>query len=165
MVVRTGENKPFDISFMPVTQYGESASVKEYESFSQLLDSFYFERDNADRMKVKSQDLHKLISNLTERLARKINIQTAELEKCKDRDLLRIKGDLLQANLYKINRGASFAKVENFYDENKIIEIKLNPAISPAANVQKYYKDYRKAKTAEKMLTEQLNLILQEKTL
>lgn len=156
MVVRTGENKPFDISFMPVTQYGESASVKEYESFSQLLDSFYFERDNADRMKVKSQDLHKLISNLTERLARKINIQTAELEKCKDRDLLRIKGDLLQANLYKINRGASFAKVENFYDENKIIEIKLNPAISPAANVQKYYKDYRKAKTAEIMLTDQL---------
>lgn len=156
MIITAGENKPFDISFIPIAQYGKSAKVKEYKSFSELLDCFYFERDNAERMKVKSQDLHKLVSNLTERLARKINLQTAELENCKDRDTLRIKGDLLQANLYKIQRGASFAKVENFYDDNKIIEIKLNSAISPAANVQKYYKDYRKAKTAEKVLTEQI---------
>ncbi len=156
MVIRTGENKPFDVCFMPVTQYGESAVVKEYDSFSTLIDSFYFERDKADRMKAKSQDLHRTLSNITERLARKINLQTAELEKCKDRDTLRIKGDLLQANLYRIERGASSVTVENFYDENKPMEITLNPAISPANNVQKYYKDYRKAKTAETMLTEQI---------
>lgn len=156
MIIRAGENKPFDVSFLPITQYGESAVVKEYESFSDLLDSFYFERDNADRMKVKSQDLHKTLSNIIERISRKINLQQSELEKCKDRDILRIKGDLLQANLYRIERGADSVKVENFYDENKIIEIKLNPAISPANNVQKYYKDYRKAKTAETMLTKQI---------
>lgn len=156
MVIRAGENKPFDVSFLPITQYGESATVKEYESFSELIDSFYFERDNADRMKVKSQDLHKTLSNIIERISKKINIQQTELEKCKDRDILRIKGDLLQANLYRIPKGASSVEVENFYDENKIIEIKLNPAISPANNVQKYYKNYRKAKTAETMLTKQI---------
>ena len=144
------------VSFLPITQYGESAIVKEYQSFSNLIDSFYFERDRVDRMKVKSQDLHRTISNITERLARKINLQTSELEKCKDRDTLRIKGDLLQANLYRIQRGASSVTVENYYDENKPIEITLNPAITPANNVQKYYKDYRKAKTAETMLTEQI---------
>lgn len=156
MVIRAGENKPFDVSFLTITQYGESAVIKEYKSFSELLDSFYFERDNADRMKVKSQDLHKTLSNIIERISKKINIQQTELEKCKDRDILRIKGDLLQANLYRIPKGASSVKVENFYDENKIIEIKLNPAISPANNVQKYYKNYRKAKTAETMLTKQI---------
>ena len=156
MVIRAGENKPFDVSFLPITQYGESAVVKEYQSFSNLIDSFYFERDRVDRMKVKNQDLHRTISNITERLARKINLQTSELEKCKDRDTLRIKGDLLQANLYRIQRGASSVTVENFYDENKPMEITLNPAITPANNVQKYYKDYRKAKTAETMLTEQI---------
>ena len=156
MVIRAGENKPFDVSFLPITQYGESAIVKEYQSFSNLIDSFYFERDRVDRMKVKNQDLHRTISNITERLARKINLQTSELEKCKDRDTLRIKGDLLQANLYRIQRGASSVTVENFYDENKPMEITLNPAITPANNVQKYYKDYRKAKTAETMLTEQI---------
>ncbi len=65
---------------------------------------------------------------------------------------------MLQANLYRIERGASFAEVEKFfYDENmSLIRIKLNPAISPAANAQKYYKDYQKAKNAEHILTEQI---------
>ena len=70
---------------------------------------------------------------------------------------LRICGDLLQANIYRIERGAEYVDVENFYDENNaILRIKLNPAISPSANAQKYYKDYRKAKNAEIMLKEQL---------
>lgn len=156
MIVKSGENKPFDISFMPINQYGNTVITKEYDSFSSLLDCFYFERDQADRMKVKSQTLHKLLTNLTERFARKINLQKAELEKCKNRDALRINGDLLQANIYRIKKGASSISVENFYDNNNLIEIKLNPAISPAANIQKYYKDYRKSKTAETMLTQQI---------
>ena len=54
-------------------------------------------------------------------------------------------------------RVSPFADVENFYDENNaVIRIKLNPAISPAANAQKYYKDYAKAKNAEKELTNQI---------
>ncbi|MDD6225485.1 MAG: NFACT RNA binding domain-containing protein [bacterium] len=162
MVTRAEESKPFDISFIPVKQYGKNAEVKEFESFSALLEAFYDKRDNADRMKIKSQDLHKLISNLTERLSRKINIQSAELKKCRNRDELRIKGDLLQANLYRIPRGASSITAENFYDDNKEITISLNPALSPSANVQKYYKNYRKAKTAEKMLTEQIENAKQE---
>lgn len=162
MVTRAEESKPFDISFIPVKQYGKNAEVKEFESFSALLEAFYDKRDNADRMKIKSQDLHKLISNLTERLSRKINIQSAELKKCRNRDELRIKGDLLQANLHRIPRGASSITAENFYDDNKEITISLNPALSPSANVQKYYKNYRKAKTAEKMLTEQIENAKQE---
>ena len=64
---------------------------------------------------------------------------------------------MLHANLYRIERGAAFVDVENFYDpEGKTVRIKLNPAISPAANAQKFYKDYQKAKTAETVLAEQL---------
>ena len=59
--------------------------------------------------------------------------------------------------MYRIERGAPFAEVENYYDaEGKTIRIKLNPAISPAANAQKYYKDYQKAKNAEAVLGEQI---------
>jgi predicted ribosome quality control (RQC) complex YloA/Tae2 family protein len=157
MLYRKGDNKPFDISFIDINQYGEMVDKKTFESFSKLLDSFYIERDSADRMKVKSADLMRVLNNLISRTSNKINNQRQEIKVCADREQLRIKGDLLQANLYRIERGAESVTVENFYDENNApLTIKLNPAISPAQNAQKFYKDYNKAKTAQRMLTEQI---------
>jgi predicted ribosome quality control (RQC) complex YloA/Tae2 family protein len=156
-VVYREDGKPMDFAFMPIEQYGAFARVESCESFSSLLDSYYDERDSRERMRVKSQSLVKLLSNTSERIARKISKQQIELKQCENREQLRICGDLLQANLYRIERGAPFVEVENFYDENYgTLKIKLNPAISPAANAQKYYKDYQKAKNAENVLKEQL---------
>lgn len=150
------EGKPFDISFMDIMQYGEMASKKRFLDFSTLLDSFYYERDKAERMKVKGQDLLRLCSNIQDKLCRKIAVQEKELKDSLNRDKLRKKGDLLQANMYKMVRGQSFIDVEDYYDNNKIVRIKLNPTLNPSQNVQKYYKDYRRAKTREEMLTVQI---------
>lgn len=154
--------KPADFTFTDITQYGSMAKIKRYAGFSELLDSFYSERDTAERMRVKSQDLHRLISNTTDRLSRKINTQKSELDRCVNREELRIKGDLLQANLYKIEKGMDKIELENFYDENRLITIKLNPAISANQNAQRYYKEYRKAKTAEQVLKVQIEKAEQE---
>ncbi len=163
MLYYKGENKPFDISFININQYGSMVETKIFESFSKLLDSFYIERDSTDRMKVKSADLMRILNNRTSRLSNKINNQSQELKACADREQLRIKGDLLHANLYRIERGAEFVIVENFYDENnEKLKITLNPAISPAQNAQKFYKDYNKAKTAQHILTEQIKKAEQE---
>lgn len=51
-----------------------------------------------------------------------------------------------------MQKGSLFYEVQNYYDENKIVKIPADPALSPSANSQKYYKEYRKAKTAEIML-------------
>lgn len=150
------EDKPFDISFMDIMQYGEMASKKRFLDFSTLLDSFYYERDKAERMKVKGQDLLRLCSNIQDKLCRKIAVQEKELKDSLNRDKLRKKGDLLQANMYKMVRGQSFIDVEDYYDNNKIVRIKLSPTLNPSQNVQKYYKDYRRAKTREEMLTVQI---------
>lgn len=150
------EGKPFDISFMDIMQYGEMASKKRFLDFSTLLDSFYYERDKVERMKVKGQDLLRLCSNIQDKLCRKIAVQEKELKDSLNRDKLRKKGDLLQANMYKMVRGQSFIDVEDYYDNNKIVRIKLSPTLNPSQNVQKYYKDYRRAKTREEMLTVQI---------
>lgn len=150
------EGKPFDISFMDIMQYGEMASKKRFLDFSTLLDSFYYERDKAERMKVKGQDLLRLCSNIQDKLCRKIAVQEKELKDSLNRDKLRKKGDLLQANMYKMVRGQSFIDVEDYYDNNKIVRIKLSPTLNPSQNVQKYYKDYRRAKTREEVLTVQI---------
>ena len=150
------EGKPFDISFMDIMQYGEMASKKRFLDFSTLLDSFYSERDKSELMKVKGQDFLRLCSNIQDKLCRKIAVQEKELKDSLNRDKLRKKGDLLQANMYKMVRGQSFIDVEDYYDNNKIVRIKLSPTLNPSQNVQKYYKDYRRAKTREEMLTVQI---------
>lgn len=157
------QGKPMDFSFLEIHQYGTAAVVKEAESFSQLLDDFYRERDKQERMRVREQDLLKLLSTHSERLSRKIGVQRGELEQCADRDGLRVAGDLISANMYQLEKGAQSADLANFYEEGTpLVHIKLDPALTPSQNAQKYYKEYRKAKTAEEKLTEQISLAEQE---
>ncbi len=149
--------KPIDFCFEDILQYGTGKSFSDTESFCELLEKYYSKRDSAERMKSKSEDLNKLLSNTASRLLKKIYLQNEELKACADREHYRICGDLIQANLYQIPKGASECEVENFYDEKlSKIKITLNPAISAAANSQKYYKSYQKAKTAQLMLKQQI---------
>lgn len=149
--------KPLDFCFTDISQYGDVAIAKEYTDFSTLLDDFYFERVNIDRSKNRSTELIKLIKNLIERTSKKLNSQKIELEKCADREILRIYGELINANLYRLSGGEFFYELENFYDENNaVVKIKADPMLSPAQNAQKYFKEYKKACNAEIMLTEQL---------
>lgn len=156
------EGKPFDIAFMDIMQYRDMASKKRFSGFSAMLDSFYYERDKAERMKVKSQDLLRLCSNNMDKLTRKIAVQEKELADSLDRDKLRKTGDLLQANIYRMTRGQSFIEVEDYYNNNEKLRIKISPTLTPSQNVQKYYKDYRRAKTREEMLTVQIEKAKEE---
>lgn len=146
-----------DFSFMPILQYGGLMTAKEMSSACELLDFFYAERDSVSRMKQRSQDLYKLLQNVSERTARRLANQREELKVSAERDKLKLMGDLISANLYRIEKGMSSVAVENFYEEGcPEIKIKLDPMLTPSKNMQKYYSEYRKADTAEKILTEQI---------
>ena len=162
-LVYKADGSPMDFSFMDIKQYGSSLKTRRFDTFGELLDAFFSDRDRIARMRAKSADLNRLLSNAVDRLSRKINHQKADLKKCADREQLRIRGDLIQANLYRIPRGASSVTVENYYDEdNAPVTIQLNPAVSPAMNAQRFYKEYNKAKTREIMLTEQISKAAEE---
>ena len=151
------DGSPMDFCFMDIRQYEGALEVRHYDTYGELLDTFFSDRDSIARMKAKSSDLNKLLANSVDRIARKINLQRADLKKCADREQLRIKGDLLQANLYRIERGSSAVTVENYYaEDNAPMTIRLDPKISPAMNAQRFYKEYNKAKTREIMLTQQI---------
>lgn len=156
-------NKPIDFSFLNIEQYGRTAVVTHFESFSELLDAFYSERDKIERMRARSQDLLHILTTVSDRLSRKINIQRAELEHCAERDTMRMYGDLINANLYRIEKGLSHVELENFYEDSQpLVKIKLDPVLTPAQNAQKYYKAYHKARTAEEMLNVQISQAQQE---
>lgn len=156
VMVSNLEKKPIDFSFLEIIQYGLTATTRVFHSFSEMLDAFYAERDSADRIKARSMDLLKFLTTAMSKLSRKINVQRAELAQCEDREQWRIYGDLLNANLYRLERGPA-AVVENYFAEGMPqVRIPMDPALSPAQNAQRYYKDYRRAQTAEQMLKIQI---------
>ncbi len=149
--------KPIDISFMEIYQYGGKALCERMYSFCEALDSFYASRESAARMAQRSSDLLKVLTNLSERIARRIDHQKSELSACRDRDKFRIYGELLTANVHLIERGASSVSVPNFYEEDyREVRIPLDVTKSPSQNAQRYFKKYQKAKSAELMLAGQI---------
>lgn len=147
--------KPKDFSFLEIHQYGHAMLTRGCDGYCALLDTFYSERDLQDRMRQRSNDMLRVLINATERITRKVAAQKEELMQSTQRETLRQYGDLLQANLYRMTKGESVARVENFFDENMPeITIPLDPALTPSQNAQKYYIEYRKADTAGKMLKE-----------
>lgn len=148
--------KPFDFSFMDITQYGDSFEKTSFDSPSELLDAFYAKRDSMERIASKTAALRKFLTNTQERIARKMGNQQQELERSVDREKLRVYAELINANLYQLQKGSTTYDVENYYEGNKIVHVPADPALSPAQNAQKYYKEYRKTYTAEKKLQEQI---------
>ena len=143
---------PYEFSFTNIRQYGTTLIKKEYESISELLDDFYFEKDKINRIKRKASDLFKILNSAVERTTRKINNRRQELEKSVNREQIRIYAELITANQYRLTEKSSVYNLENYYDNNNIIEIPANPALSPLQNAQKYFKEYKKAVNAEKLL-------------
>ena len=154
------DGTPKQFAFCPIRQYDGCETA---DSFSGLLDMYYTVRDRKDAMRQKSQGIRKTVSNLCQRLTRKIAIQEKELVATYDRERLRQLGDILTANIHRIQKGQTKVECEDFYDEDmKIVEIPLSPLLSPQQNAAKFYKDYARMKTAEKELTRQISIAKEE---
>ena len=153
------EGRPFEFSCLPIRQYGGAAEQETYESFSVLLDAFYEARERQERVRQRGADLIRTATTARDRLRRKLAMQEKDYEATQDRDRLRVCGDLITSNLYRMERGQSKLVCENFYDENCAeTTIQLDPLLTPQQNAAKYYKRYTKAKTAEKYLREQMEI-------
>ena len=154
------DGTPKQFAFCPIRQYGECIQA---ESFGALLDQYYIVRDRKDAIRQKGQAVRKTVQNLCQRLQRKLAIQEKELLATYDRERLRQLGDILTANIHRIQKGQTVVEVEDFYDENMaLIQIPLSVTLSPQQNAAKFYKDYARMKTAEKELTKQMELGRQE---
>ena len=147
----------FDFTFLPVTQYEGVMTVTQAESFSALLAAFFEKKGRAERMARRSADLHKTVVNARDRLARKLAAQQKELDATQNREQYKRMGDLITANLYQLEKGMNKATVIDYYAEDcPEVEITLDVRLTPQQNAQRYFKMYNKAKTAENVLTEQI---------
>ena len=154
-ILRTADGVFKDFCFTEIYQYGALMVTSSASSACETLDRFYSERDRTARMKQRAQDLFRLLVNTSERISRRTANQKIELQECADRDRLKKYGDLIMSNLYRIQKGDRSAEVEDYYSEGSpVVSIPLEPRLTPSQNAQRYYKEYRKADTAEKKLRE-----------
>ncbi len=143
---------PKDFAFMEIHQYGDLAALRTFPTFSELLDYFYYEKVRVMRIKSRSAELFKTLGTLRERAVRKTIARENELEECRDKETYRLFGDLISSNQYRLEKGAPYYDLENYYDENKTVRIPADVALTPSQNAQKYYKEYRKKQIAETKL-------------
>ncbi len=148
------DGKPRDFSFMPIRQYGASAALERYDSFSALLDAFYLSRDRAEQQRRRSHELTKTVRTLRDRLARKLAAQREELARTGGREDVRRRAELITANIYRIRRGDRTLECEDYCEPGcPQVKIELDPLKTPQQNAAALYKEYNKLKTAEQHLT------------
>lgn len=156
-VAATKEGQLKDFSFLPLHQYGTLLITKTVPSACAVLDYFYAERDRYARVRQRANDLFHLLLHATERIQRRIAAQTEERTQCAEKDTFRRKADLLSANLYRLKKGDTVAELEDFYEPDcPMVSIPLDVRLTPPQNAQRYYQQYKKACTAETVLTEQI---------
>ncbi|MBQ1260875.1 MAG: NFACT family protein, partial [Clostridia bacterium] len=151
--------KPKDYSYMDITYLGDSLKKQSFDTLGELFDLYFAERDRIEKTRQRAKDILTLLSNTKARTERKLAIQREALAESEHGDIYRRRADLITANLYKIKRGDTLLRTEDFYEEGApVVEIELDKRLSPSANAQRMYKLYNKAKNAKAVLTEQIAL-------
>ena len=146
-----GAPKPVEFSFFVPQQYGSAAILTRYPSYSEMLEDYYATKDRAERLRQKSRELYKAVHNMYDRAVRKQAARKEELSQSAKADTLRLYGELLQANLWAIQKGDRQVTVQNYYT-GEDVTIRLDPRLGGNENAQKYFRDYKKKQTAHAML-------------
>lgn len=122
------------------------------------LDEFYLYQANHDWVKQKSSKIERLVKNEQKKLTKKIVKLKKQLEQAENSEGYRIRGEILNANLAQVKPGMTKISLPNYYDNNRPIEIKLDAALSPARNGQKYFIRYKKLRDSIKHVKEQIEI-------
>ena len=124
-------------------------NVDDNFSLNYAIDDFYFQKESNELFKnYRNTLLTIILATLKKYEKRLVNIDK-KLEECKSMDKYKLYGELITANLYKIpSYNTSSLTLENYYENNSLIEIPLDKKYSPQHNANRYYKKYNKLKNA-----------------
>lgn len=137
---------PIEFHITDLSEYS-GVDSKSFETASECVEYYFFNRDSSNMVRQKSMPLHKTVQSALDKSLLKKKKLSEDLLNAENSDKYQLYGELLTANIHMVQAGAKSVKVTNYYD-NKEIEIPLDEKISAAKNAQKYFKKYSKAKTA-----------------
>jgi len=131
-----------------------------FESLSSLLDFYYQDKAERDRVAQQANELIKRVASELEKNRKKLIKQVQELADTETAELVRQKGELLTTYLHQVPNDQPSVRLDNYYTGQEL-EIELDVTLTPSQNAQRYFKKYQKLKEAVKHLT---NLIEETKS-
>ena len=152
---------PVEFFFQPLVQYGEGFLSRRYVTCSEAAEAYFRQKASAENRRRASSDITKLLQTNIARLSRKVEAQRIELEQYGKAEEYRHYGDLLIAHLGEVKRGDEAVRVTD-YLTGEPVSVRLDVRLSPTQNAQRYYKLYKKAQTAKRVLAERIPLSLEE---
>ena len=155
-ILKTPKNKRKIFPYLPyhLNLTKESADP----DINHALDEFYEYQSNQDWVRQKSAQIERLIKNEYKKLTKKIVKLKKQLEQAENSEGYRIQGEILNANLSQVKPGTAEVSLPNYYDNNRPLKIKLDVALSPARNAQKYFTKYKKLRDSIKHVKEQISI-------
>ena len=130
-----------------------SKTAENFDSLSQLLDIYYKDKAERDRVKQQASELIRRVENELQKNRQKLKKQEKELLATENAEEFRQKGELLTTFLHQVPNDQDQVILENYYT-NQPITIALDKALTPNQNAQRYFKRYQKLKEAVKYLTD-----------
>nr|WP_330371695.1 NFACT RNA binding domain-containing protein [Peptostreptococcus sp. MV1] len=162
IIIDKKRDKIVEFSSIRLSQYKDLTEIYD-DSISTIIEDYYLAKDKKDRINQRASSMKKNLSLKLDRVKHKIDKQMIELNESENADKYRIKGELITSYIYMIKEGMDKVVLENFYDNNKEIEIDLRVNLSPSENAQKYFKKYNKLKNAGEEISKQMVINIQEK--
>ena len=143
-VIYYRSNEPSEFSVLPLSCLGVCETSAQ-NSVSDMLSSFYAEKDSLSRIRQKSADMRHVINTALERNRKKYDLQLKQLSDTDKRDKFRIYGELINTYGYQVEPGSTSFKALNYYTGEEIT-IPLDKDLSISANAKKYFERYNKLK-------------------
>lgn len=126
-------------------------------NLSEAVDACIGEKDAAERKRLHARHLVKACRSLTAKTKKKLEKCLARKQDAKSAEKNRIFGELLTANLHAVHRGDKAVRVADYYREDcPLVEIALDPSLSPQQNAAQYFKKYAKQKRTAKLVDDQI---------
>lgn len=143
--------EPKEFASLPLTHFTEYRRV-EFDKISNVLETYYAAKNTITRIRQKSSDLRHILQTALERNRKKYDLQIKQLKDTENRDRYKIYGELLHVYGYNLEEGAKTLGAFNYYT-NEMIQIPLDPMLSPQENAKKYFDKYNKQKRTYEALS------------
>ena len=146
---------PVGYAAVPMRIYADFPGQFEevrFGSVSELLETFYAQKNEVTRIRQKSADLRRVVQTILERDVHKYDLQLKQIRDTEKRDKYRVYGELLNAYGYSVPAGSKYCDLDNYYTGEKI-RVPLDPMLTPMQNAKKYFDRYTKLKRTNEALT------------